>query len=55
MLPDAYPPKVKSSIRQEAGNLYGFFDREDKSLISATFLGSMFMQYKTWLSAKINQ
>ncbi len=55
VLPDAYPPKEKAAIRDRANNLYGYFDQEDKSLMCATFLGSAFMQYKTWLSAKLNQ
>lgn len=54
-LPDCYSPQEKSSLRDKAGSLYGFFDSEDKSLLTATTLGSLFMQYKTFLSAKINQ
>ena len=54
-LPDAYDPDIKQSIRDIANEIYGFFDQEDKSLMTATFLGSAFMQYKTWLSAKLNQ
>ena len=53
--PDAYPPEEKASIRDAAGQLYGFFDSEDKSLLCSRFLGAAFMQYKTWLSAKLNQ
>lgn len=55
VLPDALPPSFKGSVRQMASELFGFFDTEDRSLISATLLGSAFMQYKTWLSAKLNQ
>lgn len=55
LIPDAYTPKQKASIRGQAGDLYGHFDVEDKSLLTATFLGGAFMQYKTWLSAKLNQ
>lgn len=53
--PDAYPPSEKAALREMSDELYGAFDGEDKSLLCATFLGSAFMQYKTWLSAKINQ
>ncbi|MCI6929732.1 MAG: hypothetical protein MR750_00545 [Methanobrevibacter boviskoreani] len=35
--------------------MFGFFDTEDKSLLTATLLGSAFMQFKTFMSAKINQ
>ena len=54
-LPDAYPPKFKGSIRQMASHMFGYFDTEDKSLLTATLGGAAFMQYKTWLSAKLNQ
>jgi hypothetical protein len=55
VLPDALPPSFKGSCRQMASELFGFFDTEDRSLLSATLLGSAFLQYKTWLSAKLNQ
>lgn len=54
-LPEAYPPSVNRSIQQRAGILYGFFDDDQKSLMSYQFIGSAIMQYKTWLSAKIDQ
>lgn len=55
LIPDAYTPKQKATIRGQAGDLFGHFDVEDKSLLTATLLGGAFMQYKTWLSAKLNQ
>ena len=54
-LPDAYSPKFKGSVRQMASHMFGYFDAEDKSLLTATLGGAAFMQYKTWLSAKLNQ
>ncbi len=54
-LPDCYSPHEKATVRSMASSLYGFFDTEDKSLVSATVLGSLFMQYKTFISAKISQ
>lgn len=54
-MPDAYPPSFKGSIRQMASSMFGYFDVEDKSLLVATLGGAAFMQYKTWLSAKLNQ
>ena len=45
--PDAYPPSIKGAVQTEANNLYGAFDLKSKSLLTATFLGSLFMQYKT--------
>ena len=54
-LPDAYSPDEKASIRRGASNLFGDFDTEEKSLLTHKLLGAAFMQYKTWLAAKINQ
>ena len=54
-LPDCYSPEEKASLRTAASSLFGFFDTEDKSLLTATLLGSAFMQFKTFMSAKINQ
>lgn len=54
-MPDAYTPSMKGSIRQMASSMFGYFDVEDKSLLVATLGGAAFMQYKTWLSAKLNQ
>lgn len=54
-LPEPYPPTEKDAIRIRAGQLWGYFDTEDKSLLCSRFLGSAFMQYKTWMSAKLSQ
>ena len=54
-LPDAYSPDEKASIRGAASNMFGDFDAEDKSLLAHRLLGSAWMQYKTWLGAKVNQ
>lgn len=54
-LPDCYSPEEKATLRTAASSLFGFFDTEDKSLLTATLLGSAFMQFKTFMSAKINQ
>ena len=35
--------------------MFGDFDAEDKSLLAHRLLGSAWMQYKTWLGAKVNQ
>lgn len=54
-LPDAYSPDEKASLRRSASNMFGDFDAEDKSLLAHRLLGSAWMQYKTWLGAKVNQ
>lgn len=54
-LPEAFPPSYIRAIQESAGKLYGYFDSDQKSLMCSQFIGSVLMQYKTWLSAKIDQ
>ena len=54
-LPEAYPPKIIRTLQHQAGELYGFFDEDQRSLMCSQFIGSAIMQYKTWLSSKIDQ
>lgn len=54
-LPDAYSPDEIRALQQRAGQLLGYFDEDQKSLMCSQFIGSALMQYKTWLSAKIDQ
>lgn len=51
-LPDAYPAIIANGIRAEADTFLGHFDSETKALMLNTFLGSLFMQFKTIISAK---
>lgn len=48
VLPNAYPSSVINDLRTDAGILLGHFDSETKALISSTFLGSIFLQFKTY-------
>lgn len=55
MLPQAYPPKEGQSIKNHADLLYGHYDDESRSLLNDMFLGSLFMQYKTYVTSKMEQ
>lgn len=50
----AYTPDQKASIKEVADTAYGFYDHESKSQINHKFLGLMFLQFQTFLSAKYN-
>lgn len=54
-LPQAYTRIEGQSIKNFADLLYGHYDDESKSLLCDTFLGSIFLQYKTFLTAKLEQ
>lgn len=54
-LPMAYPPKEQQAIKNFSDLLYGHYDDESRALINDTFLGSFFMQYKTFITAKLEQ
>ena len=49
--------KVRTNTRtiKESGHLYGHYDDESRSLINDMFLGSFLMQYKTFITAKLEQ
>lgn len=54
-LPMAYLPREIQAIKNFADLLYGHYDDESKSLINDMFLGSMFMQYKTYITSRVEQ
>lgn len=54
-LPQAYTMQEGQSIKNIADILYGHYDDESRSLLCDTFLGSFFMQYKTFITAKVEQ
>lgn len=54
-LPQAYTMQEGQSIKNIADILYGHYDDESRSLLCDTFLGSFFMQYKTYITAKVEQ
>lgn len=54
-LPQAYTSKEAQSIKNYADILYGHYDDESRSLICDSLFGAFFLQYKTFLTAKVEQ
>ena len=54
-LPMAYLPREVQSIKNFADLLYGHYDDESKSLMNDMLLGSMFLQYKTYVTSRVEQ
>lgn len=54
-LPRAYTTLQSESMKEIADNIYGYYSHEKKSLIHATLIGSMWMQFRTYWSGKKNQ
>lgn len=54
-LPHAYTNREGQSVKNYADILYGHYDDESRSLINDMFIGSFFMQYKTFVTAKLEQ
>ena len=54
-LPYPWTNKDGESIKSQCDIIYGYYSHEKKSLMHATFLGSLYMQMKTYWSGKKNQ
>lgn len=54
-LPQPYTNREAQSVKNYADILYGHYDDESRSLLNDTFVGSFFMQYKTFVTAKLEQ
>lgn len=54
-LPQPYTNREGQSIKNYADILYGHYDDESRSLMNDMFIGSFFMQYKTFVTAKLEQ
>ena len=54
-LPRAYTNKEAESMKSLGDNIYGYYSHEKKSMIMATGLGSLWLQFKTYWSGKKNQ
>lgn len=54
-LPQAYTSKTAQAIKNYSDLLYGHYDDESRSLLCDTFVGSFFLQYKTFVTAKLEQ
>lgn len=50
----AYTSDQRASIKEVADTAFGFYDHETKSQINNKFLGLVFLQFQTFLSAKYN-
>lgn len=54
-LPRAYTSQQAESHKNIADSIYGYYTEENKSLVQATALGSMWLQFKTYWSSKKDQ
>lgn len=54
-LPKAYTVKQSESLKSLADDIYGYYSHEKKSLFNSIFLGSLYMQFKTFWTGKKNQ
>jgi len=54
-LPMAYNNKQRNSLKAFADSIHGHYDHSTKVQATYTVLGTMFLQFKTWLIAKKNQ
>jgi hypothetical protein len=53
-LPRAYTSKQAEGYKSLADDIYGYYSEENKSLIQATALGGLWLQFKTYWSGKKN-
>ena len=54
-LPRPYLQREVDTFKNYADMLYGHYDDESRGLINDMFLGSFFMQYKTFMTSKMEQ
>ena len=54
-LPRAYTNQQAEGMKSLADDIYGYYSHEKKSMVMSTFLGSMWLQFKTFWSGKKNQ
>ena len=54
-LPRAYTNKEATAMKAVADNIYGYYNKETKSMMGSLLLGGLFTQMKTYWSAKKNQ
>ena len=54
-LPRAYTNQQSESYKAIADDIYGYYTHEKKSLMHSLFIGSLFMQFKTFWTGKKNQ
>lgn len=54
-LPRPYLQREVDTFKNYADMLYGHYDDESKALVNDTFLGAFWLQYKTFVTAKIER
>lgn len=54
-LPAAYTYRHRESFKNALDKAHGYYDHETKAMINNTILGSVFFQFKTFLTAKKDQ
>lgn len=54
-LPRAYTNREAESMKALGDRIYGYYSHEKKSLVMSSFIGSMWMQFKTYWSSKKDQ
>jgi len=54
-LPKAYTSEEIEGIKRFANLIHGYYDQDSKILFQQTWLGISFMQFKSWLKAKVDQ
>lgn len=54
-LPRPYLQREVDTFKNYADMLYGHYDEESKALVNDTFLGAFWLQYKTFVTAKIER
>lgn len=54
-LPKSYTSQQSDGYKNIADDVYGYYTHENKAAIHLGIVGKMFMQFKTFLSGKINQ
>ena len=54
-LPRAYTNKQAESMKSLSDDIYGYYSEEKKSLVMATAVGGLWLQFKTYWSGKKNQ
>ena len=54
-LPYAYTPRQTASRKNAYDKAHGYYDHETKAMVNHTILGSMLLQFKTFLTSKKDQ
>lgn len=50
----AYTSDQRASVKEVSDMAYGYYDHETKSILNHSFFGLIFLQFQTFMSAKLN-